>query len=95
MNGNLLNKQIPVEYHKGYFKLLTNLPLDEGEKLKVEIVRPVRKRNIKSSTIDSVIFKKTMEAAFGAVPDLPDGVKYTADLRKKWDDELKTKWHEK
>lgn len=94
MNGNLFNKQIPVEYHKGYLKLLTNLPLDEGEKLKVEIVRPARRKRVYPES-NALAVKEAFESIRGIAPEWPDGVEFENKLGKSWSKRIKRMWHEK
>lgn len=40
MTPKVLNKPIPVQYQNGIFKILINLPLQNGEQFETEIIRP-------------------------------------------------------
>lgn len=92
MSPQVLNKPIPVQYHKGILKILVSLPLIDGEKFDIEIIKPRKKAINKKS--DFSYFKKILERSYGIAPDLPDGLKFTQQIRKEWDDEVKRKWHE-
>ena len=92
MTTQLLNKPIPVQYQNGILKILIKLPLQNGEKFDVEIVRPRKKTLNKKPNF--ITFKKALERSFGIAPDFPDGTKYTQEIRKEWESEIKRKWHE-
>ena len=91
MSPKIYQQTIPVQYQKGSLKILINLPLKEGEKFEIQIIKPEK---ISTNKSRSLKFKEALEKSFGAIPDLPEGVKYTNKIRNEWEKDLKRKWHE-
>ena len=90
MNLKTLEKPIPVKYQKGYFKILIDLPLKEEEEFEVKVLPKKSKKNF-----DKEKFEEALKATQGISTDWPDGLTYTRELRKSWDERLKRLWGEK
>ncbi|KKQ86757.1 MAG: hypothetical protein UT11_C0063G0007 [Berkelbacteria bacterium GW2011_GWA2_38_9] len=62
MSPQVLNKPIPVQYHDGNLKILIKLPLKNGEKFNIEIIKPQKKSHLAN-------FEKIAKETYGIWKD--------------------------